>query len=186
MEFVYLQTMRSPLFILLIISLFSCKGSSQSGTPKTPENIANDSSSKTDELQKPMTYFEMRDSITIWLKQRVENATKGIKENVEMPFVVRSTGWGCKCPDSYIGVSPRLGDGPWVWPIKPKKFPEVDSVGHSLIVQGYFTGKWVEQDLRLENGEPAEWLYKMPEFKITAWRENKLDYDVPAPFILKN
>lgn len=112
------------------------------------------------------TYMEMGDTVKTWLAERVENAAKGIKEKVEMPFVVRSTGWGCMCPDSYIGVSPGMGDGPWIWPIKPrlngavgqaKKFPEVDSVGHSLIVQGYFTGKWIEQDLRNEDGEPEEW-----------------------------
>jgi hypothetical protein len=131
------------------------------------------------------TYFDMADSVKIWMDKRVENAVNGIKEKVEMPFVVRSTGWGCRCPDSYIGVSPSVGDGPWVSPVKPKKFPSVDSVGHSLIVQGYFTGKWVTEDLRNEDGEPEEWLYKMPEFKITAWRKNKLEYDVPAPFILK-
>lgn len=144
-------------------------------------NFLNDTSL----IAQTKTYIDMGDTVNTWLAQRVENAKNGIKEKVEMPFVVRSTGWGCLCPDSYIGVSPSVGDGPWVWPIKPKKFPTVDSVGYSLIVQGYFTGKIVEQDLRNEDGEPAEWLYKMPEFKITAWRKNKLEYDVPAPFILK-
>ena len=131
------------------------------------------------------TYMEMGDTVKTWLNERVENAKKGIKEKVEMPFVVRTTGWGCMCPDSYIGVSSMMNDGPWVLPIKPKKFPTVDSIGYSLVVQGFFTGKIVEQDLRGENGEPEEWLYKMPEFKITAWRKNKLEYEVPAPFVMK-
>jgi hypothetical protein len=131
------------------------------------------------------TYMDMADSVKIWMEIRVENAAKGMKEMVEMPFVVRSTGWGCLCPDSYIGVSPTTGDGPWVSPISLENFPTVDSVGHALIVQGYFTGKYIEQDLRNEEGEPEEYLYKMPEFKIISWRKNELDYEVPAPFLLK-
>ncbi|HLP13432.1 MAG TPA: hypothetical protein VK177_15955 [Flavobacteriales bacterium] len=130
------------------------------------------------------TYADMGDSVKTWLNERVENAKKGKKEKVQMPFVVRSTGWGCLCPIHYIGVSAGTNDGPWVMPIEPKKFPQNDSLGHSLIVTGYFTGKIVEQDMRNEDGEPEEWLYKIPEFKILSWKENKQDYEVEAPKVI--
>ena len=103
-----------------------------------------------------------------------------------MPFVVRSLGWGCMCPDYYIGVSPNTQEGPWISVIAPDDFPVSDTKGYSLIVTGVFTGDSVEEDFRNEDGEPEEWLYKMPEFKIHNWKENRMDYDVPAPKVILN
>jgi hypothetical protein len=131
------------------------------------------------------TYFEFADSVQNWVDTRVANAKNDIKEKVEMPFVVRCTGWGCICPDHYIGVSSSTQEGPWIAPISPKKCPVVDRNGYSLIVTGYFTGKIIELDYRDKEGEPAEWLYKVPEFKILSWKENDLGYDVFAPRVIK-
>jgi hypothetical protein len=131
------------------------------------------------------TYFDGIDSLNSWMDQRMENAKKGIVEKVEMPFAVRTLGWGCMCPDSYIGVSPNVGEGPWVEPIAPNDFPTSDTLGYSLVVTGYFTGKIIEIDLRNEEGEPEEWLYKVPEFKVISWTENTKGYDIHPPRILK-
>jgi hypothetical protein len=133
-----------------------------------------------------LTYEEMPgDSLVSWMKTRVENARRNIRETVEMPMVVRSTGWGCQCPLHYIGISPLVGDGPWIAPKAPKGFPVSNSQGSSLVVTGYFTGKWITEDLRNKDGEPAEWLYKMPEFKVLTWKKNELDYQVPIPHVVK-
>lgn len=130
------------------------------------------------------TYMDKADSVKTWMDQRVENAKKGINEKVKMPMVVRSTGWGCECPVHYIGVSSTTNDGPWISAVAPKKFPTMDETGHSLVAVGYFTGKIIEQDMRGPNGEPEEWLYKTPEFKIISFEENKKDYDVDAPKVI--
>jgi hypothetical protein len=132
-----------------------------------------------------ITYSDMAaaDSLHSWLDQRVENAKNGLHEKVEMPFVVRSTGWGCICPDYYIGVIPSVQDGPFISPIMPRHFPKSDSQGHSLIVTGYFTGKIIKVDLRGKYGTEEE-LFFAPQFKIISWKENTLEYDVPAPHII--
>ncbi|MFH0893703.1 MAG: hypothetical protein V2A54_04645 [Bacteroidota bacterium] len=127
------------------------------------------------------TYEEFADSLSDWVIARVENAAKGKPEMVEMPFVARCWGWGCMCPDYYIGVSVGVLDGKWVFPKAPKGFPKSDSLGYSMIVTGYFTGKWKDIDLRNEEKEPAEWLYHMPVFKVLTWRENTVSYEVPPP-----
>ena len=130
------------------------------------------------------TYENSGKSTQAWMDIRVRHAKKGMKEKVEMPFVVRSTGWGCICPDYYIGISPLVAEGPWVFPLTPDNFPVSDSVGHSLIVKGYFTGKNRELDLRTNKDDPAEWLFKMPEFKIISWKENKQGYEAPPPRVV--
>jgi hypothetical protein len=132
-----------------------------------------------------ITYSDMAqaDSVDSWLDQRVENAKNGQHEKVEMPFVVRCTGWGCACPDYYIGVAPSVQDGPFISAKAPEGFPDVDSKGYSLIVTGYFTGKIVKVDLRGKYG-PEEELYHIPQFKVLSWKENTLDYDVPAPHVI--
>jgi hypothetical protein len=124
-------------------------------------------------------------SAQAWMDLRVKNAKHGIKENVEMPFVVRSTGWGCICPDYYIGISPLVAEGPWVFPITPDGFPVSDSIGHGLVVTGFFTGKITELDLRSNKDDPEEWLFKLPEFKIISWKGNNQGYNVHSPWVIK-
>lgn len=130
------------------------------------------------------TYLEFGDSVQAWVDQRVTAAAHRY-EQVEMPLCVRSRAWGCKCPDSYIGASPDVQEGPWIWVKAPASFPKVDESGHSLIVTGHFTGEWKTQDLRNANGEPAEWLYRMPVFKVATWRANPSYEATPSPRLLK-
>ena len=132
-----------------------------------------------------LTYEDVIDSIGYWVDERVTNAMAGRQEIVEMPLVVRSLGWGCICPDHYIGVSPSVQEGPFIHPIVPKGFPKTDMYGHSLMVRGYFSGRIVEEDYRDESGEPAEWLYQLHEFVITKWKHNKLDYQIRAPYVIR-
>jgi hypothetical protein len=131
------------------------------------------------------SYYDVADSIQIWMETRVANAAEGHPENVEMPLAVRSIGWGCRCPDHYIGVNPNVQEGPFVALLGTETFPRSDQNGHSLIVTGYFTGKWTEIDLRDETGEPAEWLYRVPEFTIRSWKINKKPEETKAPRILR-
>lgn len=130
--------------------------------------------------QAQAVYEDCIDTLDQWVKELVEVSPSQM-HLIETPFVVRSTGWGCLCPQHYIGVSPGVHDGPWISPIAPEGFPISDSLGHSLIVTGYFTGRWITEDLRNEDSLPSEWLYKMPEFKIESWKPNERDYDVPPP-----
>lgn len=133
------------------------------------------------------TYFDAQPKIKSWLTKRLENAKKGKREIVEFPMAVRSAAWGCRCPYHYMGVTPSVAEGPWIFPIQPKGFPQSDEKGHSLIAVGYFTGKEITKDYRInKEKEPESWVYKMPEFKIVSWRKNTKDYEVGGPKVLKS
>jgi hypothetical protein len=136
-------------------------------------------------LQAQSTYLDFGDSVQAWVDARVERAAAGQAEQVEMPLCVRSLGWGCQCPDAYIGASPSTQEGPWIWVEARRRFPKVNATGHSLIVTGSFTGQWKTQDLRNADGEPEEWLYTMPVFKVTSWRKNPSYDQTPAPKVLQ-
>jgi len=132
------------------------------------------------------SFIDFGDSLQSWLNKRVENAQKGIKEKTEMPFVVRCKGWGCICPTYFIGISPLVAEGPWIYPITPRKFPVSDSLGYSLIVRGYFTGKIKKLDLRSDKkNDPPEWIFDLPQFKISSWEVNKEGYNVDAPKVIQ-
>ncbi len=140
-------------------------------------------------IQAQITYQQFADSLhgdyDDWVALRVENALNGVVEKIEMPLVVRTRAWGCRCPDNYIGVGVNVLEGPWIFPISEKKLPQPDETGYSLIVVGYFTGTWKELDLRKNDKEPAEWLYKVAEFKIISWKTNTKGEDAPAPNIIR-
>jgi hypothetical protein len=121
-------------------------------------------------------YTQFSDSINQWVETRVKLAKKKMHETVEMPLVVRHKGFGCTCPDHYIGISPIMKEGPFIAPIVPKGFPVSDTVGYSLIVKGYFTGKSIKKDMRRRKNDPAEWIYTLPEFTITSWARNENGY----------
>jgi len=125
-------------------------------------------------------YSDMEDSLSVWVDIRIENVKKS-KEKVIMPLAVRTIGWGCNCPNYYIGVNTNTQEGPWIEPKADKKFPHSDSVGYSLIVTGYFTGKWKVYDFRNKDGDGD--YYKIPQFKIISWEENKKEYEAPMMII---
>lgn len=117
------------------------------------------------------------DSVQKWVDLRVENAKAGKKENVKMVMAVRTLAWGCRCPDYYMGVSPNNQEGPFIFPVTQYDFPTSDTIGYSIIVEGYFSGKIIDLDLRESEDEPEEWFYHIPEFIITKWKNNKKGYD---------
>lgn len=132
-------------------------------------------------------WIQQNDSIAeVWLKERIENTQNGKVEMVSFPLAVRSLGWGCLCPVYYIGVNPNMAEGPWIYVHSNKKFPESTREGLSLTVEGFFTGKNIEVDLRNEDGEPEEWLYIVPEFEVTRFKKNKKGEASPAPRIISN
>ncbi len=135
-------------------------------------------------LASAQTYLEFGDSVQIWLDERLAQAHAHHRERVQMPLSVRSAAWGCKCPDSYIGESPNTQEGPWIFVLAPAGFPKVDSAGHALIVEGYFTGKFKTQDLRNPDGNPAEWLYRIPRFRVKSWRDNPSYGEALPPRVL--
>jgi hypothetical protein len=117
------------------------------------------------------------DSVQNWVDARVENAKAGKKEKVKMVMAVRTLAWGCKCPDHYMGVSSNNQEGPFISPTYPNSLPLSDTIGYSLIVEGYFTGNIIDQDMRDSEDEPEEWFYHLQEFTITKWTKNKKGYD---------
>src|SRR5688572_8752213 len=119
-----------------------------------------------------------------WVKERVQTARKGIKEKIIMPLVVRSTGWGCRCPEHYIGVGTKVKEGPYIFPVTKLKIPKINESGYSLVVKGYFNGKLKHLDLRQSEDEPEEWDYYIPEFVITEWEINKKGDEVEAPRVV--
>jgi hypothetical protein len=119
-----------------------------------------------------------------WITLRTTNAAKGEAELIKIPLVVRSTGWGCLCPDYFIGSSPFVQDGPWIHPIgKTLPTPNVD--GYVFVVTGKFTGNIIPIDLRNQDGEPDEWLYHVPEFRIKKIRKLKSNQEIPSPKIIR-
>lgn len=114
-----------------------------------------------------------------WLNDRVENAKFGLNETVEIPFVVRSLGWGCDCPYYFLGSSVGTLDGFWLSPISTNKLPKINKLGHRLVLTGYFTGKLITQ--KFEYGETVK---NMPQFEIQKIKFLKPNEDAPAPKIV--
>jgi microsomal dipeptidase-like Zn-dependent dipeptidase len=93
---------------------------------------------------------------------------------VRLPVALRSTGWGCPCPDVYVGTGPNIfTTGPWLnltWaegltpPVAP---PE----GLVIVAEGRFTGKTTSLDLNSSGGEIIpDFVYSLVGLEVTAWR----------------
>lgn len=61
---------------------------------------------------------------------------------VRMPLVHKGPGWGCICPEHYVGTSPISGGDQttWIAPVFGPTAPELPA-GSVVTVEGYFTGK---------------------------------------------
>lgn len=85
-----------------------------------------------------------------WLRRRIANAKKGVRETVELPLARASAGWGCTCPDFYVGTDPNSSgdDDGWLEPTaaSAKHLPRATRGGYVEVVDGYFTGKTTTSD----------------------------------------
>lgn len=108
-----------------------------------------------------------------WVKQRVRLAKQGKPELVRIPIAFASMGWGCRCPDRYIGTTSNSAEGPWLSLSGasvglPYKYSE--RLGTVAVAEGHFTGRRVKQDLREGKDDPQEWLYHPFEFTALRFR----------------
>lgn len=108
--------------------------------------------------------------VSRWMAERARRSRRGRPELVRFPLVRRSSGWGCICPEYYIGLSTGTAGGDtWVEPrfARPLARPSRNVI---VIAEGYFTGRRLTRDLRGSSGEPEEWLYRVWEFRVTRVR----------------
>lgn len=109
-----------------------------------------------------------------WVQERIANAREGRREIVRLPVTLRSLGWGCRCPEAYVGVDPDgnvLGAGWLELDAEPGvTLPAQGREGAVALVEGWFTGETAKEDLRDEHGEPEEWLYTLDRLHVTRAR----------------
>lgn len=128
---------------------------------------------------KAQTYEEFAGELQAWVNERVENSKNGKIETVEMPYVIRSSGWGCDCPYYYIGTNPNTLNGIYIAPIAPRQMPyEPTETGYKYIVTGHFTGL-------IKTKKYGETEYDLPQFKITEFKKNTKGSLTTAPKIIK-
>ena len=111
-------------------------------------------------------YADNTPEVRRWIEERARRARNGRRELVRIPLVRRSNGWGCLCPEYYIGLSTgTTGGGTWLEPrfSRPAQRPSQNMI---VFAEGYFTGKRLRRDLRTSAGEPEEWLYQVWEFRV--------------------
>jgi hypothetical protein len=76
-----------------------------------------------------------------WVRAREKAAANGA-ELVRVPLVRRTDGWGCICPEHYLGTSALNGTDSMTWitpvfaPTAPPLLPD-----RVVLAEGYFTGK---------------------------------------------
>ena len=112
---------------------------------------------------------ELRDA---WVAARVAAGAKGAPEAVRVPVVWRSMGWGCPCPEVFLGLSTNMSTGPWLKVsfaegVAP---PTPPPTGLVVVADGHFTGGTTPLDLQPEGEAIPEFLYTLTDFHVTAWR----------------
>ena len=112
-----------------------------------------------------------------WIAKRLKRAGQGKAELVRIPIAYRSMGWGCPCPDVYIGTGTDAAEGPWISLSKTSKgSPGAynERWGTVVIAEGRFTGKRLIIDLRDGPDGPEEYRYEALEFE--AWRMHRFNH----------
>ncbi len=108
-------------------------------------------------------------AVATWIAARAKAAASGAPELVRVPLSFRSLGWGCVCPDVFIGTSPHSHDGGDTWvkvlAAPGLTLPGMTREGAVLVAEAIFTGKRVKLDLRGKDG-PKEHLYQIWELKV--------------------
>lgn len=85
------------------------------------------------------------DKAIAWIRERQTNAPYGKKEIIRVPLVRRSLGWGCDCPEFYIGrmITGNILDQ-WLTVTYAKGIKPLQN-GDVVTAEGYFTGKKIEK-----------------------------------------
>lgn len=80
------------------------------------------------------------EKLAAWTQARVV-AAKNQPELVRVPLVRRDPGWGCICPEHYVGVSTTTAGDKTVW-LTPTFAPTAPSLPPDTVVlaEGYFSG----------------------------------------------
>ncbi len=108
-----------------------------------------------------------------WIAARVAAAKAGKLEIVRVPLVIRSMGWGSNVPEHFIGISVGNHHGGETWvKVKVRRGVKVKTgrEGGVFMVEGRFTGRILELDMRGKDGEPREWLYNLSELEVSKAR----------------
>ncbi|MFT5681642.1 MAG: microsomal dipeptidase-like Zn-dependent dipeptidase [Myxococcota bacterium] len=104
-----------------------------------------------------------------WVDAQVSSTAQ-----VRLPITLRSMGWGCACPDAFVGTSPNMfTTGPWLnltyaADLTP---PESPTEGLIIVAEGHFTNAITLLDLQPEGEVIPEWVYPLQGFEVTAWRD---------------
>lgn len=111
------------------------------------------------------------DELAAWIKQRVANAKAGKREIVRLPLVHRSMGWGCDCPDFYVGTSPdsNSSEEAWVFP-SPAANVTLPEFGNVVVAEGYFTGKVSLEEHDRGGSSDQENRYSLSDFRVLRTR----------------
>ena len=134
------------------------------------------------------------DAVGSWIAAVVAQQKKQKKEiRVRVPLVIASDGWGCVCPETFIGADPdsHAGGDTWIT-VDASKLPEPEKQrllsrkseepvepdpdmegeapfrGAVFLVEGYFPGKRTKVDLRNKRKQPREWLYETWNLRVVA------------------
>jgi hypothetical protein len=108
-------------------------------------------------------------AVDAWVQARVKAAKKGEREIVRIPIVQRSQGWGCQCPDNFLGTNVgsyggkswlALATGPGV------TLPAANRLGWVQIAEGYFTGATEKLDYSKDCGGCKDWIYTLYKFQV--------------------
>lgn len=125
-------------------------------------------------------------ALNTWIAARAAAARKGAPDLVRIPIAFRSQGWGCKCPDAYLGTDTNShSGGGWlkVGAAKGLTLPSVGRQGLVVVAEGTFTGKQVKEDLRDGKDGPKEWIYQLWEFEAQRTRSYR-DSDAKVQIVL--
>lgn len=119
-------------------------------------------------------------ALAAWMKAREAAAKAGKPELVRVPLVRHGPGWGCICPDHYLGASTSSGSEGMQW-ITPKFAPTAPELPPDsfVIAEGYFTGK--VEPFKSPSVEESEH-YTLHELEVLRYRPpTPHDGDMPTP-----
>jgi hypothetical protein len=113
------------------------------------------------------------DQLQPWHAARIAEAGQGTRAIVRIPLVHRSIGWGCVCPNWYVGEGTDTnGAGAWIKPSFSKAAAglpgKVGDDGIQVVAEGYYTGK-TETSAWKSDGVVRD-TYKMAGFHVLRWR----------------